>query len=62
MFKNNIFFQKISVPRLEARSLINIIVGLQINIFTFAKIMIILKNYQKIERMKLSTVFFVVYV
>lgn len=53
IFKNNIFFQKkIGVLRLEARSLINILFELQINIFTLAKIMIILKNHSEIERMK----------
>ena len=37
---------------LEARNLINTLLELQINIFTFAKIMIILKNHIKTERMK----------
>jgi len=40
------------VLRLEARSLINILFELQINIFTFAKIMNILKNNQKESEMK----------
>jgi len=52
-------FKKISVLRLEARSLINLLFGLQINTFTFAKIMIILKNNQKDEGVKLTEMFFV---
>jgi hypothetical protein len=49
------------VLRLEARSLINALFGLQINIFTFAKIIIILKNNQKDEGMKLVEMLFVFY-